>query len=281
MNVGVITALYPQVIFSDDLNHMSIAEGTHATTAETIRYEHADPEDLRQKVAARYEEADGDTDGWLIITESVYSFDGDIPPLAEICDVAEEYDIAVMVDEAHATGLYKDGGGVIQDRGLGDRVDFQTGTLSKALASQGGYVAGPDELITYLSCVSRSFAYSAGLSPAAAAAARAALNLAKTSDRAAELHERADYMRDRFETAGFTLLGSTHIVPLLIQSTAETKQLVANTRKRGVIINGVSWPVVDQGESRVRIAPMPTHSYDQIDECINVITDEAEKLDII
>ncbi|MFC6764811.1 aminotransferase class I/II-fold pyridoxal phosphate-dependent enzyme, partial [Natrinema soli] len=151
-NVGTITALEPDVVFSDELNHASIIDACRLTDAETVVYDHCDAESLRSMLEERADRAIRDgrepaDESWLIVTDSVFSMDGTIAPLQAICDAAEAFGAWVMVDEAHATGLYADGGGVVQAEGLEDRVQVQMGTLSKALASQGGYVAGSAELI--------------------------------------------------------------------------------------------------------------------------------------
>jgi 8-amino-7-oxononanoate synthase len=261
-NVGTITALYPNVIFSDEYNHTSIIEACRTTDAEVVSYDHCDVDDLAAKLA---EQADsGPTNKWLIVTESVFSMDGDVAPLAEICDLADEYDAWTMVDEAHATGLYGDGGGIVQRDGLEDRVEIQMGTLSKALAAQGGYVAGDADLISCLSTTARSFLFSTGLNPPAAAAATEALRIARESDRAEQLRENAEFLRSGFDELGFEVWGSTHIVPIIVGNPNLCTRLADRLREDGVLVHPVPYPGVPAGTSRIRVIPTANHTRDEL-----------------
>jgi len=234
-NIGTIDALAPDVVFSDELNHASIIDGCRVGASETVVYDHCDPDDLRAKLATRAADVDED-EQWLVVTDSVFSMDGDIAPLSAICEAVDEYGAWLMVDEAHATGLFGDsGGGVVQREGLSHRVDIQLGTLSKALASQGGYIAGDEVLIEYLLNAARSFVFSTGLSPPNAAAACEALRIARKTDRAAELWDTVATLRDGLETMGYEVLGETHILPVIVGDRGDALELADRLRDHGIV----------------------------------------------
>lgn len=239
-NVGTITALEPDVIFSDERNHASLIDGCRLADCETIVYDHCDPASLRDALESRAAVADStnadagtEDESWLIVTDTVFSVDGTVAPLSAICDLAEEFGAWVMVDEAHATGLYADGGGVVQAEGLEDRVHIQMGTLSKALASQGGYVAGSDALIESLLNEARSFAFSTGLAPTAAAAASEALHLARHSEAREQLWENVAHLRDGLETMGFSIPGESQILPVIVGDQRDALAFADGLRARG------------------------------------------------
>ncbi|MFB6163982.1 MAG: aminotransferase class I/II-fold pyridoxal phosphate-dependent enzyme [Haloarculaceae archaeon] len=275
-NVGTIAALAPDVVFSDELNHASIVDGCRQSGAEVVVYDHGDPATLRAALAERDRTA-GTDESWLVVTDTVFSMDGDVAPLEAICDVADEYGAWVMVDEAHATGLYTDGGGIVQREGLGERVDVQLGTLSKALASQGGYVAGSEALIEHLLNAARSFVFSTGLAPPAAAAAREALRIAREGDRRGELWENVAHLRDGLEDAGFAVWGETQILPVVLGDRADAMALADGLRERGIVAPGIRPPTVPDGTSRVRLAPMATHTEAEIDRCLEAARDAARE----
>jgi 8-amino-7-oxononanoate synthase len=278
-NVGTLTALYPNVIFSDEYNHTSIIEASRMTDATVRSYDHCDVDDLADQMAEQAES--GTTEKWVVVTESIFSMDGDIAPLAEICDLAEEYGAWMMVDEAHATGLYDDGGGIVQREGLEDRIEIQMGTLSKALASQGGYVAGDAELVAYLATTARSFLFSTGLNPPAAAAARRALELARETDRAEQLHENAAYVRSELDALGFEIWGSTQIVPVIIGDPTTSAEMAARLRERGVLVHPVPYPGVPAGTSRLRVIPMATHTREELTELVTAFEQVGREFDCI
>jgi 8-amino-7-oxononanoate synthase len=279
-NIGTITALFPDVIFSDEYNHTSIIEGARMSNADVVVYDHCDADDLAEKMAERKAET-GSTDSWLIVTDSVFSMDGDVAPLEGICDAAEEYDAWVMVDEAHATGLYgEDGGGIAEREGVEDRIEIQMGTLSKALASQGGYIVGDANLIEYVKNAARSFIFSTGLNPPAAAAARESLTIARKTDRADKLHENASYLRTHLDEMGYDTWGSTHIVPVILGDPDLAREAGAALEERGVRVNNVPAPAVPWGTSRLRVIPLATHTRDEIDEALDAFEAVGEELDV-
>jgi 8-amino-7-oxononanoate synthase len=279
-NVGVLSALSPDVIFSDELNHASIIDGCRQSGAETVVYDHCDMTDLREKLARRERSAPGD-ESWLVITDSVFSMDGDIAPLRALCDLAEEFGSWLMVDEAHATGLYEDGGGIVQRDGLSDRVHIQMGTLSKALAAQGGYVAGSSELIEYLLNGARSFVFSTGLSPPSVAAARESLRIARGSDRRTQLWETVERLRTGLTEMGYKINGDTQILPVMIGDREGTMELSEQLRDRGIVAPGIRPPTVPEGTSRIRLAPMASHSDVQITRCLTAFEEAGHEVGLL
>ncbi|WP_435197344.1 aminotransferase class I/II-fold pyridoxal phosphate-dependent enzyme [Natronomonas sp. EA1] len=279
-NLGVLSALAPDVVFSDELNHASIIDGCRLADAETRVYDHCDPDDLRAKFDRRAHEATGD-ESWLVVTDSVFSMDGDVAPLEELCDLAEEYGAWVMVDEAHATGLYEAGGGLVQREGLADRVHVQMGTLSKALASQGGYVAGSDVLIEHLLNAARSFVFSTGLTPPAAAAAREALRIARDGDRPARLWANVERLRDGLEELGYEVWGESQILPVVVGDRDTAMALAERLRERNVVAPGIRPPTVPEGTSRVRVAPMASHTAEEIDRCLAAFREAGRALELL
>ncbi|AEH35512.1 aminotransferase class I/II-fold pyridoxal phosphate-dependent enzyme [Halopiger xanaduensis] len=280
-NVGTITALEPDVVFSDELNHASLIDGCRLSGAETVVYDHRDVADLRSKLEARAEQDDAADERWLIITDTVFSVDGTVAPLESICDLAEAFGAWVMVDEAHATGLYVDGGGVVQAEGLADRIHVQMGTLSKALASQGGYVAGSDELIECLINDARSFVYSTGLTPPAAAAASEALHLARHSDARERLWENVAHLRDGLESMGFDAPGDSQILPVIVGNREDALALAEGLRERDIVAPAIRPPAVPEGESRIRVTPIATHDKDDIVACLEAFRTVGTELGLL
>ncbi|WP_423747569.1 8-amino-7-oxononanoate synthase (plasmid) [Haladaptatus sp. SPP-AMP-3] len=276
-NVGTVAALAPDVIFSDELNHASIVDGCRLADAETVVYDHCDADALGAAMDRRTRGAAPD-ERWLVVTDSVFSMDGDIAPLQRICDAAERHGAWVMVDEAHATGLYERAGGIVQREGLADRVHVQLGTLSKTLAAQGGFIAGSERLVEHLLNTARSFVFSTGLAPPAVGAAREALSLARASDRREQLWSHVGRLRDGLETQGYRVLGETQILPVLVGDSTDALALGDYLEGRGVIAPAIRPPTVPEGTSRVRVAPQATHTDEEIDRCLAAF--EAAQADL-
>jgi 8-amino-7-oxononanoate synthase len=279
-NVGTITALDPDVIYSDELNHASIIDGCRLSRAETVIYDHCDPDSLAKAMELQAADATGD-ERWLVVTDSIFSMDGDIAPLVQLCSVTEEYGGWLMVDEAHATGLYGDGGGIVGTRGLGDRVDIQLGTLSKALGSQGGYVAGDQPLVEHLLNAARSFVFSTGLSPPAAAAGREALRVARETDRPDRLWKNVESVRAGLEGMGYEVLGNSQILPVLVGDRQDVLALDERLREAGIVAPAIRPPTVPEGTGRIRVAPMATHTQDEIDRCLTAFERAGSELGLI
>ena len=262
-NVGTITALDPDVVFADESSHASIVDGCRLSNAEVVEYAHCDADDLREHLAGC------DVPGsWLVVTDSVFAADGTIAPLAELCDAANRHGAWTMVNEAHATGVYDGGGGIVQRDGLASCVDVQLGALSKALASQGGYVAGSEALIELLANDARSFAFATGLTPTAAAAASEALHIARHGAIRSRLWENVAHLREGLTDVGFEVAGDSHVLPVMVGDRRAALALADAVRDHGVVAPALRPPTVPEGTSRIRVAPMASHDRVDIEDCI-------------
>jgi glycine C-acetyltransferase/8-amino-7-oxononanoate synthase len=253
-NIGVIPALVGRgdTIFSDRLNHASIYDGCRLAGAKLVRFRHNDPDHLKE--CLQKTRGPGRA---LIIVESLYSMDGDRCPLAEIVQLKSRYDCLLMVDEAHATGIFGPaGGGIIQADGLEKEVDIAMGTFGKALGSYGAYVAGPATLKSFLVNRARSFIYSTGLPPSVAAASLAALNLVrKTPELRRQLLANSAYFKECLQAAGLPgRPGPSQIVPVLVGPSHQALKIAAEFRARGVFVTAVRPPTVPEGTARLRFS---------------------------
>lgn len=265
-NIGTIAALVGagDAVFSDELNHASLIDGCRISRARVHVYRHADAGDLERAIAAA-----GDAPRKLIVTDSIFSMDGDAAPLGEICDVAERHGAMLMVDEAHATGvLGDDGSGLTGALGLGERVTVQMGTLGKALGAFGAYVAARGDVIDHLVNSARTFIFTTALPPPVVAAAMAALDLVEREAwRRQRLRDNARRLRRLLVASGYTVPGEadSHIVPVIIGDAEETMRLSEELLERGVFAHGIRPPTVPPGTSRIRATLMATHDEDDID----------------
>jgi len=278
-NVGVISALAGRdsVVFSDELNHASIVDGCRLARAETFVYRHADVEHL----AWGLREAAGH--GSLIVTDGVFSMDGDVAPLAELVELARRHDCRLMVDEAHATGALGPGGrGSVAAAGLADEVDLVVGTLGKALGSYGAYVCANAELTEYLLNTARSFIFSTAAPPPALAAAQAALELLEAEpERVDRLGANAAALRDGLAAEGLASGPSeTQIVPLQVGEAEPTMALCERLLELGVFAQGVRPPTVPTGSSRLRFSVMATHEPQELREAARLAGAAARELGI-
>ncbi len=282
-NVGTIAALSPDVVFSDEYNHASIVDGCRLSGADVVVFDHRDADDLRRRMADRAGSDPGAAadESWLVVTDSVSSMDGTVAPLAEVCDAVEAFGAWLMVDEAHATGLHVDGGGIVQREGLEERVHVQLGTLSKALASQGGYVAGSEPLIEHLVNEARSFVFSTGLAPPAAAAASEALHLARHGECRDRLWSNVGQLRNGLESVGYEICGDTQILPIVVGDPADALALERAVRERGIVARAIRPPTVPEGTSRIRVAPMATHSRSDVEHCIEAFRAAGEAVGLL
>jgi 8-amino-7-oxononanoate synthase len=274
-NVGTIDALDPDLVCSDEYNHASIVDGCRLSDAEVVVYDHADPADLERALCTH------DADRPLVVTDSVFSMDGDVAPLPALCDVAEDHGAGVMVDEAHATGLYENGGGIVGREGLADRVTVQLGTCSKALASQGGYVAGSEDLVDFLTNEARSFVYSTGLAPPAVAAAHEAFRIARTGEERERLWEHVETLREGLRTAGYRVSGESQILPVMIADRQDSMPLAAALADRGIRAPAIRPPTVPEGTSRIRVTPMATHTEREIATCIDAFREAGREVGVL
>jgi 8-amino-7-oxononanoate synthase len=273
-NAGVIAALARpgDVVFSDQLNHASIVDGCRLSRAEVFVYDHCDVEHLEWGIAR----AEGRAA--LIVTDSVFSMDGDVAPLEEIVGAARRHGVRVMVDEAHGTGALGPGGrGALAEVGLEDQVDVIVGTLGKALGSYGAFVACDDQMARYLLNAARTFIFSTAPPPPSIVAALAALELLEERPRLVErLAANSAALRDGLEREGFDVGGSrTQIVPLVIGDAALAVRICEGALNRGVFAQAIRPPTVPAGTSRLRVAVMASHREEELREAARALGQAA------
>jgi 8-amino-7-oxononanoate synthase len=269
-NLGVVGALSRagEVVFSDELNHASIIDGCRLSRAETFVYDHNDVEHLAWGLAQAGARAS------LIVTESVFSMDGDVAPLAEIAALARRHGVRVAVDEAHATGCLGPGGrGAVADAGLEGQIDIVVGTLGKALGSYGAYVACDAEIAELLTNAARPLIFSTAPPPPAVAGAIAALDvLAEQPGRVDRLRANAEVLRAELAREGFDVAGSgTQIVPLIVGDAGTAMRVCEAALERGVFAQAIRPPTVPAGTSRLRLAVMATHTKSELREAARVL----------
>ncbi|OQD31034.1 glycine C-acetyltransferase [Bacillus toyonensis] len=269
-NMAAISAVMDKndAILSDELNHASIIDGSRLSRAKIIVYKHSDMEDLRQKAIAAKES--GLYNKLMVITDGVFSMDGDIAKLPEIVEIAEELDLMTYVDDAHGSGVLGKGAGTVKHFGLSDRVDFQIGTLSKAIGVIGGYVAGKQNLIDWLKVRSRPFLFSTALTPADAAACMRSIEILMEST---ELHDRlwenGRYLKQGLRELGFNIGESeTPITPCIIGDEVLTQEFSRRLNEEGVYAKSIVFPTVAKGTGRVRNMPTAAHTKEMLDEAI-------------
>jgi 8-amino-7-oxononanoate synthase len=276
-NVGAITALVGRGdhVFSDELNHASIIDGCRLSRATTHVYPHC----KMQSLAAALDEAPREGRR-LIVTDSVFSMDGDRAPLAELIEIAEHYHSVLMVDEAHAAGvLGPRGAGLADELGVGDRIPVHMGTLGKALGSAGAYVAGSRMLVDLLINRARSFIFTTGLAPASVAAAGAALDVvAAEPERRRALADNATYLRDGLRAQGFAVEGDTHILPVVLGGNDRTVAFASALRRHGVLVHAIRPPTVPLGTARLRVTPIATHTGAHLDRTLDAFAAAAREV---
>ncbi|SOC86629.1 2-amino-3-ketobutyrate coenzyme A ligase [Curtobacterium sp. 314Chir4.1] len=265
-------------IISDELNHASIIDGVRLSKAQRFRYRNRDVQDLEVQLIAA-----GDARFRAVVTDGVFSMDGSIAPLAEICDLADRYDALVIVDDSHAVGFVGEHGrGTPELCGVADRVDVYTGTFGKALGgASGGYVASRREIVDLLRQRSRPYLFSNSLAPVIAAGTVAALDLIERSDDArARLRENAALFRSLMTEAGFDLLPGEHpIVPVMFHDAALTARIADEMQARGIYVTAFSYPVVPKGRARIRVQLSAAHTEDQVRRCVTAFTEARAAAD--
>ena len=277
-NLGVIYALTKEndVIFSDQLNHASIIDGTRISKAKVRVYKHKDTNDLEKKINEEIKVNENENkSNFFIISDGVFSMDGDIAPLPELVEIADKYNCTLIIDEAHATGVIgKNGKGTVEyykDKtgiDLTDSVDLQIGTLSKALASEGGFVCGKQVYIDYLINKSRPFIFSTALSPATIASANAALNLLKenSEEYLSNLNENTGLMRKLLNDSGLNVVdGETPIIPIIIGPADLANRFSKKLEKEGILVSSIRPPSVPKDMSRLRLTVIATHTKEEIE----------------
>lgn len=256
-----LAKIYPDIEFiSDSKNHNSLIMGMKHSGARKQIFQHNDLEHLEDLVAAS--RLAGNTP--CIVYESVYSMDGDISPMQEICDIADRYGAITYIDEVHAVGLYGlHGGGWTEKLGLQSRVDIVNGTLGKAYGVQGGYIAADGDLIDAIRSVSAGFIFTTSMSPVSCAGAMASVKYLKEHDELRDQHqERARKLKHRLREAGLPVMdcSTTHIVPVLVGNATKCKAMSDELlNEHGIYVQSINYPTVDEGTERLRFAPTPFH----------------------
>jgi 8-amino-7-oxononanoate synthase len=276
-NTGTITALARdgEVVFSDELNHASIIDGCRLSRAETFVYRHGDLEHLAWGLRG----ASGR--GALIVTDGVFSMDGDVAPLARLAELAKQHGCRLMVDEAHATGAIGPGGrGSVAAAGLSGEVDVVMGTLGKALGSYGAYVCANRETTDYLLNTARSFVFSTALPPSVAAAGLAALELLESQpERVERLSANAATLRGALSDEGLEVGATeTQIVPLPVGDAGLAMDLCERILERGVFAQGIRPPTVPEDSSRLRLTVMATHRREELERAAKLVGSAAREL---
>lgn len=267
------------LIFSDELNHASIIDGCRLSKAKVIRYAHNDAGDLDKQIKAA-----GECRRRLVITDGVFSMDGDIAPLPDLVAVAKKHGCMTMVDDAHGEGvLGEHGRGIVDHFGLVGEVDVEIGTLSKAFGVVGGFVSGSRILVDYLKQRGRPFLFSTGVTPADAAACIAAVKLLEASDeRVQRLWDNARYFKGKMKDAGFDTGNSeTPITPVMIGDAAKSSQLSKELFAAGVFAQSLGFPTVPRGKARIRVMISAVHTKDDLDFGVAKFVEVAKGLGII
>lgn len=282
-NMAAISAVMDKydAILSDELNHASIIDGCRLSRAEIIRYEHSSMDDLRKKAKQAVES--GKYNKIMVITDGVFSMDGDIAKLPDIVEIAQKFDLITYVDDAHGSGVLGNGAGTVKHFGLQDYVDFQIGTLSKAIGVVGGYVAGKKLLIDWLKVASRPFLFSTAVTPADAAASAKAIDmLMNSSELVQKLWKNGDYLKENLNKLGFDIGNSeTPITPVIIGDEKQTQMLSKRLFESGVYAKAIVFPTVPRGKGRIRNMPTAAHTKEMLDEAIATYETIGKELGII
>ncbi|MDM5340919.1 glycine C-acetyltransferase [Fictibacillus enclensis] len=282
-NMAAISAVMDKndAILSDELNHASIIDGCRLSKAKIIRVNHSDMEDLRAK--AKEAKESGLYNKIMVITDGVFSMDGDIAKLPEIVEIAEEFDLITYVDDAHGSGVLGNGAGTVKHFGLSDRVDFQIGTLSKAIGVVGGYVAGKKDLIDWLKVRSRPFLFSTSLTPGDVAACTKAIEILTSSTELQErLWENSKYLKQGLEKLGFDIGNSeTPITPVIIGDEVKTQEFSKKLNEEGVYAKSIVFPTVPRGTGRVRNMPTAAHTKEMLDQALAIYAKVGKQMGII
>lgn len=281
-NLAVIPALVDQndAIFSDELNHASIIDGCRLSRATIIRYPHNDPQglaDILDKEGSRFRRR-------LVVTDGVFSMDGDIAPLADIVNVAERYDAITMVDDAHGEGVLGRGGrGIVDHFDLHGRVDVEVGTLSKAFGVVGGYVAGSRTLIDYLQQKARPFLFSSAVTPADVAACIEAVDiLSSSTDLVDRLWENAHYFKKGLQSIGFDIGHSqTPITPVMLGEARLAGDFSRSLFRHKIFAQSIGFPTVPKGRARIRVMISAAHAREDLDFALETFRKVGRELKVI
>lgn len=263
-NLAVIPAIVGEgdVVLSDELNHASIIDGCRLSKAKIIRYEHCNLKDLQTKLSS-----EKNARRKLIITDGVFSMEGDIAPLPEIVEIAENFGAIIMVDDAHGEGvLGRSGRGIVDHYNLHGRVDIEVGTLSKAFGVVGGYIAGSKKITDYLAQKGRPFLFSSAVTAADVAACIAAVDILATSDTLVkQLRENATFFQEKMRHIGFDLgRTKTPITPVIIGDAKIAKEFSQKLFQEGIFAQAIGYPTVPMGSARIRVMLSAVHSQDDL-----------------
>ena len=282
-NMAAISAVMNKndAILSDELNHASIIDGCRLSKAKIIRVNHSDMDDLRQKAKEAVES--GQYNKVMYITDGVFSMDGDVAKLPEIVEIAEEFGLITYVDDAHGSGVMGNGAGTVKHFGLQDKIDFQIGTLSKAIGVVGGYVAGTQSLIDWLKAQSRPFLFSTSLAPGDTKAITEAVKKLMAST---ELHDKlwdnGNYLKAGLKELGFNIGDSeTPITPVIIGDEKETQAFSSRLKEEGVYVKSIVFPTVPKGTGRVRNMPTAAHTKEMLDDALAAFEKVGKEIGII
>jgi len=280
-NLAVIPAIVGKedVVFSDELNHASIIDGCRLSKARVVRYEHCNPEDLQTKISA-----EKNARRRLIITDGVFSMEGDVAPLPEIANIAEKYDAITMVDDAHGEGvLGRSGRGIVDHFNLHGRIDIEVGTMSKAFGVVGGYIAGTKKLTDYLAQRGRPFLFSSAVTAADVAACIAAVDTLIASDALVrQLWENTSFFQEKMKQTGFNLgRTETPITPIMIGDVKAARDFSQMLFKEGIFAQAIGYPTVPMDKARIRVMLSATHSEEDLTWAIKRFEEIGKSLKIL
>ena len=281
-NGGLFEPLFgpEDAIISDELNHASIIDGVRLCKAKRYRYKHSDMQDLEQQLKLSQDQRHR-----IIVTDGVFSMDGDIAKMNEICDLADKYDALVMTDECHSAGFIgKTGRGVPEYHGVMDRVDIVTGTLGKALGgAMGGYTTGKKEIIEMLRQRSRPYLFSNSLAPSIVGAANKVFDILSSSTELRDkLEDNTNYFKEKIVAAGFDVKeGDSPIVPIMLYDAALSQKFADLLLKEGVYAIGFFYPVVPKGKARIRTQISAAHEKEHLDKAIAAFIKVGRELGVI
>ncbi len=272
-NIGILTALLTSkdAVFSDQYNHASIVDGIRLSDARLFRYRHLDLDHLEKRLKSANQKG---VRRKLIITDSVFSMDGDVAPLHELVQLKQKYEAALVIDEAHGAGVFGyRGQGMAQEMGVHKEIDLHMGTFSKAFGVYGAYVAGKEEWITLLVSRARSLIYTTALPPAVVSANRTALYLVqRADDRRRELKEKAAWFRRQLQQAGFeTGCSTTQIIPIYLGENGQALAFSEALREMGIFALAIRPPTVPPNTARLRFSIMANHSWEQLEQTLTKI----------
>ena len=282
-NMGAISAVMDKddAILSDELNHASIIDGCRLSRAKIIRVKHSDMADLRLQAKTATES--GLYKKIMFITDGVFSMDGDVAKLPEIVQIAKEYDLITYVDDAHGSGVMGKGAGTVHHFGLSQEIDFQIGTLSKAIGVVGGYVAGTKNLIDWLKVRARPFLFSTSLTPGSAGACIEAIAMMTESpEYNARLWENGNYLKAGLKALGFNIGKSeTPITPVIIGDEVKAQHFSRRLFEEGVYCKAIVFPTVPMGTGRVRNMPTAAHTKEMLDAALTIYEKIGKEIGII